>query len=60
MDGTEPIKLDIIVASVRAYLKSPDTPTAGDRPVLATYVALAVGLTLMMGGGGALDEIRGQ
>ena len=45
-DGT--IFIMAIVASVRAYLQSPDTPAVGDRPVLATYVALAIGLTLTL------------
>jgi Zn-dependent protease len=55
VDGT--IFVIAIVATVRAYLKSADTPPVSDRPILATYVALAVGLTFMMGSGGALDAI---
>jgi len=43
-----------IAASARAWSNSPETPAVGDRPVLATYVVLAVGLTLMMASGGAL------
>jgi Zn-dependent protease len=58
VDGT--IFILAIVASVRAYIQSPETPAVGDRPVLATYVALAVGLTIMMGSGGALDELAGK
>jgi Zn-dependent protease len=55
VDGT--LFILALVASFRAWKQSPDTPEVGDRPVLATYVALAVGLTLMMGTGGALHTL---
>jgi Zn-dependent protease len=46
-----------IAATVRAWMQSPETPAVGDRPVLATYIGLAIGLALMMKMGGALDAI---
>ena len=46
-----------IVATVRAWMQSPETPAVGDRPVLATYIGLAIGLALMMKMGGAMDAI---
>jgi Zn-dependent protease len=55
VDGT--LFIIAIVASVRAWMRSPETPAVGDRPVLATYVVLAVGLTLMMASGGALGAV---
>jgi Zn-dependent protease len=46
-----------IAATVRAWMQSPETPAVGDRPVLATYIGLAVGLAIMMGMGGAVDAL---
>jgi Zn-dependent protease len=47
-----------IAATVRAAMKSPETPEVGDRPVLATYVALIVGLTALMATGEPLESLK--